>query len=321
MLRRWNIVWFLLAKTVVFGLLFSALAMAQSQLEVAVLRRTNIARAEHGLPPLEWDDNAASAARAHAQDMLERGYFAHETPEGLTVADRMWRAGVLEVTVGENIAYYEGYPSQEAVAKAVDDWMDSPHHRENILRPGFTHLGVGVVQRGDRIMLVQDFLERPFEVAVWQTPSSSQVDVIKYAGSSRATVGLFINGVFDRAMQPPRWSGELRLPVGSEVSLGLWREDKYYLACSFVPPEVSCSSPKIDWRASYRQELVKTSLLQITLPQGEYTLAHGLEKPIAFKKVGSTVNIEVPVDWGAVWIGVSSGSRVEYTHKIPLQRK
>jgi len=178
LLRRWNIVWFPLVRLITVVLLFSAFAMAQSQLELEVLRRTNVARAEHGLPPLEWDDNAAAAARAHAQDMLERGYFAHETPEGLTVADRMWRAGVLEVTVGENIAYYEGYPSQEAVAKAVDDWMDSPHHRENILRPGFTHLGVGVVQRGDRIMLVQDFLARPFEVLVWQTPSSAQLSSI-----------------------------------------------------------------------------------------------------------------------------------------------
>ena len=321
MLRRWNIVWFPLVRLITVVLLFSAFTMAQSQLELEVLRRTNVARAEHGLPPLEWDDNAAAAARAHAQDMLERGYFAHETPEGLTVADRMWRAGVLEVTVGENIAYYEGYSPQEAVEKAVVDWMNSPHHRENILRPGFTHLGVGVVQRGDRIMLVQDFLARPFEVLVWQTPSSAQMDVIEYSGSSRATVGLFVNGVFERAMQPPRWSGELRLPVGSEISLGLWRSDRYYLACSFTPPQLDCDSPKLDWRASYRRELVATSLLQITLPPGEYTLAYGLEKPVAFKKVGSTVNIEAPVDWGAVWIGVSSGSRVEYTHKIPLQRK
>ncbi|WP_457637939.1 CAP domain-containing protein [Oceanithermus sp.] len=320
LIKRWNTAYFPLVKASLF-LLFclTLVASAQTQLELQVLQETNAARAAHGLPPLAWDENAARAARDHARDMLERGYFAHNTPEGITPAERMWAAGVYEVEVGENIAYYEGYTPQQAVAKAVDDWMHSPPHRENILRPEFTHLGVGIAVAGDRVMLVQDFLARPYEVVVWQTPSRALMGILSYSGSSKATVGVFVNGVFNTALQPPDWNGKLELAPGSRVSLGLWRGTKYYLVCEFVLPEVECHNPKINWRASYRQEFKNTVRLQINLPPGDYTLAYGSKTPVPFRKAKGQVFIEVPRDWGAIWIGVKRGDRVEYTHRIPLE--
>lgn len=321
MRKRWNTAWCLTLRISLAALVLSlAPAIAQSELELLILEQTNAARAAHGLSRLAWDENAARAARKHADDMLERGYFAHETPDGLTPAERMWRAGVLEVEIGENIAFYEGYTPEQAVAKVVDDWMHSPHHRENILRPEFTHLGVGVVRRGERIMLVQDFLARPFSVTVWQTSSRSFTGVLVFSGSSRATVGLFVGGVLNTALQPPNWSGSLQLTPGSRVDVGVWRGSQYYLVCSFTPPETACPTSKINWHASYRQELRDTVLLQISLPQGEYTLAHGPGRPTPFASKRAPINLEAPLEWGAIWIGVSHGGRVEYTHRVTLEK-
>jgi len=319
---RSSIAWFPLAlrSLAILLLLAAPFAVAQSPLEIEILRQTNAYREQYGLEPLAWDEAAHKAALAHARDMLARHYFAHETPEGVTPAERMWRAGVLEVTVGENIAYYGGLDASQAAAKVVADWMNSPHHRENILRPQFTHLGVAVSQAGDRVMLVQDFLARPFKVLVWRTPSQKRVGVLEYGGSSRATVGVFVNGVYRTALQPPDWRGELELDPGSRVSLGLWRDGAYYLACSFVPPRLDCANPKIAWSARYHVELRDTVQLQLTLPPGEYTLAYGKEDPVPFKKVNGQVFLEVPRDWMVIWVGLAHGDRVEYTHRIPLER-
>ncbi|HHO57750.1 MAG TPA: CAP domain-containing protein [Oceanithermus profundus] len=123
-------------------------ALAQTPLELEAFRLTNEARKAHGLAALAWDDAAYRAARAHALDMLERGFFDHVNPDGLGPADRMWAAGVLEVTVGENLAFYEGYTPEYAAGVVVDDWLRSPPHRRNLLKPEFTHLGLALVQRG-----------------------------------------------------------------------------------------------------------------------------------------------------------------------------
>jgi len=60
--------------------------------------------------------------------------------------------------------------------------------------------------------------------------------------------------------------------------------------------------------------------LQLTLPPGEYTLGYGKEDPVPFKKVNGQVFLEVPRDWMVIWVGLAHGDRVEYTHRIPLER-
>ncbi len=140
-----------------------AVAFAQSALELEVLQRTNQVRQERGLRPLQWDALAYKAALGHARDMLERNFFAHQNPEGLGAAERMRAAGVLEVMVGENLARFEGYPDPEIPQRALVGWMNSPGHRANLLKPEFTHLGVALVRQGQRVMVVQNFIGRPFD--------------------------------------------------------------------------------------------------------------------------------------------------------------
>ncbi len=109
-----------------------------------VLELTNAERAKAGVGPLEWDDTLAELGRAHCEDMVSRDFFSHDNPDGETPFDRMKKAGVSYRAAGENIA--AGQYSPEA---AVEAWMSSPGHKQNILNAEFTSLGVGVVKGGE----------------------------------------------------------------------------------------------------------------------------------------------------------------------------
>lgn len=121
--------------------------------QVATL--VNQERTSRSLTPLLVDTGATQAAKAHAEDMAGRGFFAHTTPEGWTPADRLQLLGVTGYSgVGENIAL--GQPTPQDVMTA---WMNSSGHRANILNPSYTHIGVGVVD-GPGPYWVQVFLTR-----------------------------------------------------------------------------------------------------------------------------------------------------------------
>lgn len=122
-----------------------------------MLAAVNEVRRKAGAPPLKMNRDLQEAAQAHAQDMLARGYFAHESPSGTTVRERARKAGYDWRTIGENIA--EGQTSVDEVMKT---WMNSPGHRANILNPPFRELGVGLVigqaRNGEyRVIWVQNF--------------------------------------------------------------------------------------------------------------------------------------------------------------------
>jgi uncharacterized protein YkwD len=120
---------------------------------------TNEERAKEGLPALVWNDKLAESAAAHCQDMIDRNYFAHNTPEGLTPGDRATTAGYVWLWVGENIA--AGYPSPEQV---MEGWMNSPDHKENIIRIQFKELGVAVkVSPTGRAYWAQEFGTPPIQ--------------------------------------------------------------------------------------------------------------------------------------------------------------
>ncbi|MBK8540751.1 MAG: hypothetical protein IPL60_12220 [Ardenticatenia bacterium] len=135
--------------------------------ERLILEKTNQARGTNGgaggLPALLVDPGLQTTARVQSDDMLVRGFFDHVNPDGLAPGDRiaiMHRR--LVGAVGENIWSGTGYSVDDAEALAtliVDGWMKSAGHRANILRPSYTHLGVGVSVRGDEIRATQNFAE------------------------------------------------------------------------------------------------------------------------------------------------------------------
>lgn len=118
-------------------------AEQENEIETAnakqILDLTNIIRIREHLKPLAWDDEVAEVAYLHSKDMKDSSYFAHESPKFGSLGDRLTRGKVTFRTAGENIAsnYTDGIA-------AVQGWLNSEGHRENVLNSKFNSLGVGV---------------------------------------------------------------------------------------------------------------------------------------------------------------------------------
>ncbi|WP_141578159.1 CAP domain-containing protein [Actinomadura sp. WMMA1423] len=110
----------------------------RSRFAAEVVSLTNAHRAAHGLRPLADDPWLTAAAQAYSEDMVTRRFYSHTSPEGTQPWDRARAAGSTHLGIGENIAC-----GQRSPAEVVQGWMDSPGHRANILKPDFTHIGVG----------------------------------------------------------------------------------------------------------------------------------------------------------------------------------
>ena len=102
---------------------------------------TNARRAAAGVGPVTMHAGLIKPAKAHAEDQVgarcAQGYLTHVGTDGSRIGDRIERAGWWVNGGGENLAC--GHVTAEQV---VQGWMDSPGHRENLLNPNWTHIGV-----------------------------------------------------------------------------------------------------------------------------------------------------------------------------------
>lgn len=144
----------------------------------------NEERRAHGLQPVDRDRELRRIARYHSRDMAGTGYFSHTSPGGETMGDRYetfgydCRVKTQEDTYAagsENIAYtwYRVHVQQsdgdtvyhtdekQLARGIVEGWMNSPGHRENILRPYWDDEGIGVAvtqERGNtKVYATQNF--------------------------------------------------------------------------------------------------------------------------------------------------------------------
>lgn len=133
------------------------------ELEQRVFQFTNEARRKNGLPPLEPDQTLMTLARGKSDDMIKRHYFSHPDPEGRTIKERYaevkpTRGGM--VGLGENISTggQKAYDDTTTAARGiVDGFMVSPGHRQNILQPAYTHLGIGISIKDKEYFVTQCF--------------------------------------------------------------------------------------------------------------------------------------------------------------------
>lgn len=103
----------------------------------------NKKRADIGLDPLVWSNELAAVARLHSQDMADQKYFSHRGSDGSMVDDRADKMGVKNWSaIGENIAFERGF--DDAANFAVDRWMESPAHKQNLLDKRWKETGMGV---------------------------------------------------------------------------------------------------------------------------------------------------------------------------------
>ena len=136
----------------------------------ALLADTNAQRTAHGLNVLTLDSELSAAAAAKAADMFSRDYWAHVGPQGETPWDFIVNAGYKYAIAGENLA--KNFSTSQSV---VDAWMNSPSHRDNMLKSGYRDIGFAVVNgtlNGEQTTLVvQMFGATATELAA-NTPST-----------------------------------------------------------------------------------------------------------------------------------------------------
>jgi uncharacterized protein YkwD len=101
----------------------------------------NQERANVGLPALTVRSQLTAAARAHGADMACHNFTDHTGSDGSSVGDRVTRQGYAWTWIGENL--YWGQSSTPSIV--VTWWMNSTDHRNNILSPNYTSMGIGYV--------------------------------------------------------------------------------------------------------------------------------------------------------------------------------
>ncbi|MCS7092647.1 MAG: CAP domain-containing protein, partial [Patescibacteria group bacterium] len=113
-----------------------------SQISVTeVISISNQKRVANGLPELKNNPLLAEAARKKGEHMLANDYWAHVAPDGTQPWYFFNLVGYNYKYAGENLAR----DFANAVS-AVDAWMASPSHKENLLSPKYTEIGVAVVE-------------------------------------------------------------------------------------------------------------------------------------------------------------------------------
>jgi uncharacterized protein YkwD len=121
--------------------------------EQTLLQLANQARAAHNLPPLQWDNSLARAARAHLQWVVRSpGELLHQYPGEPDLVTRGANAAAHFSTISENIGGHGDTPSA-----LQQIWMTTPTHRANLLDPNLNAVGIAVIQDQGLLFAVEDF--------------------------------------------------------------------------------------------------------------------------------------------------------------------
>jgi len=151
-----------------FGVVFLTLAILQplmlgqgtavaavitSNEEARMIQLVNQARNSAGLPSLYVEQQLTDMARSYSSEMYLYNFFSHVSPVSGTLQQRISTRGITGWNLaGENIA------KAPSVDVAFDALMNSPSHKENILRRDFNCIGIGVVQGGNCQYITQEFM-------------------------------------------------------------------------------------------------------------------------------------------------------------------
>lgn len=201
---------------------------ADPSLEAALLDATNAARSRFGEPALTPDEGLARAARAHAAEMARLDYFSHGSPVSAhsTLEKRLALAGSPLADVAENLVLLGESAGDEAdAANAVEDWLGSPHHRENLLNGHYDRVGFGAARDPQgRLFIVQDFGAEPVRLLYADVTRAeravSELDV--HVRSSRALTALFnVSGALQSTQALPAGDSTAALTTDANGSVQL----------------------------------------------------------------------------------------------------
>jgi uncharacterized protein YkwD len=131
-----------------------------------LVNSTNTKRQENGLEPVILNDQLSKAAYSKAFDMFNKDYWAHDAPDGTTPWKFVVDSGYSYIVAGENLA--KNFNDSNGVVEA---WMNSPTHKDNILRREYKDIGFAVVDgklQGEETTLIVQF----FGTAKGEVPKS-----------------------------------------------------------------------------------------------------------------------------------------------------
>jgi len=157
-----------------------------------IVMLTNVTRHDTHIPELLENTTLDQAAQQKADDMVANNYFGHESPSGQTAMDLILASGYPARIAAENLAVR--YTEAEDVEAG---WLLSPTHRENIVNPEYTDIGVGVSKgpyKGTPAMFVVQLFGRPLD--------TSSVSTTTIASSTVAAVVV-------NAPQTPTWKQQI----------------------------------------------------------------------------------------------------------------
>jgi uncharacterized protein YkwD len=119
------------------------------------VRLINEVRAQHGLPPLAYDETLAGAAQGQANDCAQRGWCSHTGSDGSNIKTRILRVGY------DPASWAECWAQRKTPQGAVDIWMDeippNDPHRRTLLTTWLSEIGVGVAQTDWGYYFIADF--------------------------------------------------------------------------------------------------------------------------------------------------------------------
>jgi uncharacterized protein YkwD len=124
--------------------------------ENAVAAYINDYRVANGLNAIAYEPTLTYIAKYRSQDLIDRNYWSHYTPEGTTVFNLFKENGISYKIGGENLG--QATPADIGTPEAfMNAWENSPTHNANMLRVGYNYIGVGMVENGDRIVVATVF--------------------------------------------------------------------------------------------------------------------------------------------------------------------
>jgi uncharacterized protein YkwD len=124
--------------------------------ENAVAALINDYRVNSGLNAIAFEPTLTYIAKYRSQDLMDRNYWSHYTPEGTTVFNLFKENGVKYKIGGENLG--QATPADIGSPEAfLGAWQNSSSHNANMLRVGYNYIGVGMVSNGDRIVVTTVF--------------------------------------------------------------------------------------------------------------------------------------------------------------------
>ena len=123
-----------------------ATALSPADRRAALLCVIGVERGARGLTAVRESPQLTLAAQRHADDMVARAFFAHVTPGGTTLAERVLATGYMgnrrTWALGEAIAWAQD--PLDTATQLVQAWLNSPPHRAILLERSFRDLGIGL---------------------------------------------------------------------------------------------------------------------------------------------------------------------------------